>query len=135
MTDINEEIDRLRKKMIEAIRVGFLDEEQCGTYEMTLLQIMTEADRQRRNCLNRAEQLKMQVATAEGQGAAFGMISSIINNVVASMVRKTSQMEEEAKMLAEQEAEAQKEDEEEAKGTTKKVAKKRVAKKKVSRKA
>ena len=64
---INEEIVALRTKMVEAVRVGFFDEETKGTYEMTRLQVMNEADRQRRNCANRAEQLKMQAATAEGQ--------------------------------------------------------------------
>lgn len=132
MTDINEEIDRLRKKMVEAMRVGFMDEEQCGTYETTLLQIMAEADRQRRNCINRAEQLKMQAATAEGQGAAFSMISSIVNNVVASMVRKTVQMESEEKELAAQEAEAKQDEEKPA--AKKKVAKRKVSRKKVSKK-
>jgi hypothetical protein len=134
MTDINEEIDRLRKKMHEAIRIGFMDEEQCGTYEMTLLQIMSEADRQRRNCINRADQLKMQAATAEGQGAAFGMISSIINNVVASLIHKTTQMAEEEKQLAEQEAKAN-EEEEKPTVAKKKIAKRKVSRKKVSEKA
>lgn len=128
MVDINEEIARLRAKMIEAIKVGFLDEEQCGTFEVMLLQIMGEADRQRRNCTNRADQLKMQAATAEGQGAAFGMISSIINNVVASMIRKTTETAEEEKELAAQRAKEQEEEEEDE-------AKKKVTKKKVARKA
>jgi len=108
MSDINEEILRLRKKMIQAVEAGFLDEENKGTYEMSMLQIMNEADRQRRNCLNRSEQLKMQAATAEGQAAAFSMLSSIVNNVVSSMVNKTIKMAEEEKELAEREAEVQK---------------------------
>lgn len=108
MTDINEEIARLRSKMIEAIRVGFLDKESCATFEVALMQIMGESDRQRRNCVNRADQLKMQAATAEGQGAAFGMISSIINNVVAAMIRKTEQASEEERAQSEAEAEAEK---------------------------
>ncbi len=124
---INEDIVALRKKMVEAVRIGFLDEETKGTYEMTLLQIMNESDRQRRNCANRAEQLKMQAATAEGQAAAFGMISSIINNVVGSMVGKTAQMLQEEKELAEREAAAKAEAEAEVEAA--KTAKKKTTRK------
>jgi hypothetical protein len=118
---INEEILRLRLKMSEAVDVGFMNEESKGTYEMVLLQIMNESDRQRLNCTNRAEQLKMQAATAEGQAAAFSMISSIVNNVFGSMVGKTAKMLEEEKMLS---ADKEKGQEDENGQAVKKVAKK-----------
>ncbi len=109
---INEDVIALRQKMAEAVRSGFIDEGNKGTYEMTLLQIMNEAERQRQNCAKRAETLKMQAATAEGQSAAFGMISSIVNSIVNSMVKKTIKNTEEEEELKKQEEEANKEKEE-----------------------
>jgi hypothetical protein len=103
---INEDIVALRNKMVEAVSVGFIEEKNKATYEFTLLQIMKESDKHRLNCIKRADTLKMQAATAEGQAAAFSMISSIVNSIVGSMINRSVRDIQEEKDMAEQEAEA-----------------------------
>jgi altronate dehydratase len=96
----NEDVDRLRHRLSDLLAMGLLDDASKGTYELTLLQVMNESERQRQTCIKRADSLKMQAATAEGQAAAFSMISSIVNNVVNSLVRKSEKATEEEEMLA-----------------------------------
>lgn len=122
----NEDVDRLRKKLADVVSMGLVNEESKGTYELTLLQVMNESERQRQTCIKRADSLKMQAATAEGQAAAFSMISSIINNVVNSLVRSSEKAAEEEEAMAADKAEHAAEVKEVKKPTTRR--KKRASK-------
>lgn len=97
-----EDIVKLRKRMLDAVGAGVVDNDIKEFYEATLLQIMNEAERQRQACLSRADDLRRQAAVADGQGSAFTQVSSIVYNVLNGYIMVVEkQRREEAEHAAE----------------------------------
>ena len=96
-----EDILKLRKRINDALEKNVISGEVKDFYEATLLEIMNDAERQRQNCLNQADTLKRQAAIAEGQAAAFSMISSIVYNVINGYVVQAEKREKEDKIIGE----------------------------------
>lgn len=82
----SDDLVKLRKRVLDAVSVGIVDNNLKDFYEATLLQIMNEAERQRQICVNRAEDLRKQAAIADGQASAYSQISSIVYNVLNSYI-------------------------------------------------
>jgi hypothetical protein len=83
--------------MEDAIKEGFVSEENSDNFSGTLIQIMNEAEQQRQKCLNQMDALRKQLATTEGQAVAFGMMHSVIFSVLnnyVSLAEKTRKEEE-----------------------------------------
>jgi len=123
---INEDIIGLRERMADAIDKHFFDESTGGFVQVSLIQIMKEAERKRQACAKQAEHFRSQAVNAEGQAAAYGTISSIVNAVFNSMLtaeeRRLADEEENEKRIAEEAAE--KEAAQKASKTNKKTTKK-----------
>jgi len=81
-----EDILRLRARVGDAISSGALDGSQ-KTLEAVLIQIMNDAERNRQNTVNQAENLRKQAATLDGQAAAFSSVVSIVYNVVNGFIK------------------------------------------------
>lgn len=113
----NEELSRIRQKVIDAVSEGVVSDENRDFYEATLIQIMNDAERNRQTCLNSVDTLKRQIATLEGQAQAFSSFSSIIFNVLngfivqeqknkADIARREQELEEIKKAQEEQNVKA-----------------------------
>lgn len=111
-----EDLMKLRKRVIDAVNHGIIDPKLREFYEATLIQIMNEAERQRQHCVAQAEQLRKQAATLDGQASAFSAQSSIVYNVLNSFILQAERAaEEEAeRKAAKEQAEAELTDEEKA---------------------
>jgi hypothetical protein len=125
---INEDIVSLRERMTDAVERRFFDKETGGFVQVSLIQIMKEAERKRQSCAKQAEHFRSQAVNAEGQAAAYGTISSIVNAVFQSMLsaeeRRSAEEEENEKRLKEEKEERAAAATEATSKTTKKTAKK-----------
>lgn len=82
----SEDLIKLRKRVLDAVNQGVLDDKVKDFYEATLIQIMNESERQRQNCVSQAEQLRRQASTLDGQASGYGAQSSIIYNVLNAYI-------------------------------------------------
>ena len=105
-----DDILRLRKRVLDLIGLGYMTPESAGTYEQTLLQFCQEMERRKQDCFQKAASLRLQASAAEAQGHAHSATASILYSVVngfyeAGMKRLQMEAEQEAQRKA-QEAEA-----------------------------
>jgi hypothetical protein len=77
-----EDLIRLRTRLLDLQKTGLLNPDNFGTYQQTILQIWQESERRRASCLQQAATLRQQAAAAEAQSHAFSVIGSIIYSVV-----------------------------------------------------
>lgn len=84
--NIQADLLRLRKRLMDLQTIGVLEESQHGLYQQTILQLWQEADRQRQTCMDQAETLRRQAAAAEAQAHAFSTMSSMMYAVVNGYV-------------------------------------------------
>jgi hypothetical protein len=134
---VNEDIIELRQKMAEAIDMDLFENETGGFVQVSLISIMKEAEKKRQACAKQAEHFHRQAVNAEGQAAAYGTISSIVNAVFRAQVNieERNRLEEAAADAEEvEEVAAAKAEEEEKKTTRKTSTRKTSAKKKTTRK-
>lgn len=129
---INEDIIELRQKMADAINMDLFEDETGSFVQVSLISIMKEAEKKRQACAKQAEHFHRQAVNAEGQAAAYGTISSIVNAVFRAQVNveERNRMEEAAADAEEAEAAALAKAEEEAARAVKKAS----TKKKTTRK-
>jgi hypothetical protein len=100
-----EQLLKIRKRTADALKIGMLDESHHGIYQATLIQLLNECEKGRQSQQSAVENLKRQIAVAEGQMHAYSMMGSIVFNVLDSLVRGT---EKTAKEIAERQAEHEK---------------------------
>lgn len=81
-----EKIIRLRKRVLDAVKVGVLDQESKPFYEATLIQILNEAERNRQKCMSIMDDHKKKIIQAEAQANAYSQISSVLYNVLNGFV-------------------------------------------------
>lgn len=93
----SDDLIKLRKRMLDALNVGFVDAGSKDLLEATLIQIMNEAERQRQICVSKADDLRRQAAIADGQASGFSQTSGIIYNVLNSYVSLTEKQIEQEK--------------------------------------
>ena len=99
---LQQDLIRLRQKMVDLQKLDYMTPESFGTYQQTILQIWQEADRRRQTCITQAETLRRQAAAAEAQAGAFSVMSSIMYNVVNGFVEAgEKRIREEAERAAE----------------------------------
>jgi predicted sugar kinase len=103
-----EDLLKLRKRVLDAVGAGIIDNNLKEFYEATLLQILNESERQRQVCVTQAENLMKQAAVANGQAAAFSSIGSIIFGVLNGYIvaQERAIREEEARAAEQAEKEA-----------------------------
>jgi len=95
---------RLRQRLLEFQKIGYMTPESFGTYEQTLLQIWQEAEQRRQTCLSQANTLRMQAAAAEAQAHAFSAMSSVMFAVINGFIEiEEKRIREEAEREAERE--------------------------------
>jgi erythromycin esterase-like protein len=82
----SEDILKLRKRVLDAVGAGIIDNNLKEFYEATLLQILNETERQRQTCATQAENLRKQAEKADGQAAAFASMGAIIYSVLHSYI-------------------------------------------------
>lgn len=100
-----EELLKLRKRLLDFQRLGVMDPEAFMTYQQTILQLWQEAERRRQACMAQVEGLKRQAAAAESQAHAFSSMSSIFYAVVNGYVEiEEKRFREEAERQAERKA-------------------------------
>ena len=81
-----EDLFKLRQKFQDAITKGVISEDNKDIFEATLIQIMNDAEKNKQNCINQAENLRKQASVFDGQASAFASVSSIIYNVIHGFV-------------------------------------------------
>jgi hypothetical protein len=103
-----EDLLKLRKRVLDAVSAGIIDNNVKEFYEATLLQILNESERQRQTCANRAEELRKQAAVADGQATAFSGIGSILFSVLNGYIvsHERSMIEEKARAAEQAEKDA-----------------------------
>jgi len=94
---------RLRKRLMDLQAVGVLEDSQHGLYQQTILQLWQEAERRRQTCMSQAETLRMQASAAEAQAHAFSAMSSMMYAVVNGYIEL-----EEKRVREEKERQAEK---------------------------
>jgi hypothetical protein len=97
-----EEIQKLRKRVSDAVEKGVVNNNGKDFLEATLIQIMNDAEKNRQNCVQQAENLRRQASIMDGQAGAFASVSSIVYSVINGFV-VLAEKEEEERKLAEQE--------------------------------
>lgn len=97
-----EDLIKLRKRLLDAISVGLIDPSQKDFFEASLIQMMNDSEKNKQNCLATAENLKKQAAIAEGQAQAFASMSSIIYNVIHSLILQSEKNKEDEIRRAEE---------------------------------
>jgi hypothetical protein len=97
-----EDILKLRQRVQDAIRKGVVAQDGKEIFEATLVQVMSDAERNRQNCITQAENLRRQASVFDGQAGAFASVSSIIYNVLNGFVTAAEKEETEAKRLEEE---------------------------------
>lgn len=73
---------RLRKRLLDLQTMGILEESQHGLYQQTILQLWQQTEGRRQTCMSQAETLRMQAAAAEAQAHAFAAMSSMMYAIV-----------------------------------------------------
>lgn len=101
---INDDIISLREKMAQAIQNKIFDADSGGLFQTSLIEIMKKSEIKRQQCMKQAEHFERQKVNAEGQAAAYGTISSVVNQIVQSMISL-----EERRILEEQELDKERE--------------------------
>lgn len=81
-----ETLINLRKRVMDAVKFGVLDEKSKDFFEASLIQIMNEAERNRLKCDSLCEQYKRQAAQAEAQSSAYSQLGSIVYAVLNGFV-------------------------------------------------
>lgn len=97
MANHAENIIKLRATLREIVAVDLIDNKNKDFYEATLIQILNESERQRQKCLAHSNNLRNQASVADGQAAAYGMISSIVNSVIDAFLSRAKRDVEELK--------------------------------------
>lgn len=98
---------KLRKRMLDALDLGVIDNNSKDLYEATLIQVMNEAEKQRQVCVARAEDLRKQAAIADGQSHAFTQVSSIVYSVLNGYIGAAERQKQEEQARAAEMAEKQ----------------------------
>ena len=98
----NEDLARLKEKVDQLFAVGYQTDTK-GMLQQTFIQILNEAEKNRQNCMNAADNFKRQASVMEGQANAFSSFASIISSVLSGYVMVAQKArEEEARHAAEQ---------------------------------
>lgn len=97
-----EDLLKLRKRVLDAVKSGLIDDKQKDFYEATLIQIMNEAERQRQHCTQQAENLRKQASVLDGQASGYSSQSSIVYNVLNSYILAAERAAQEEKIHKEE---------------------------------
>jgi hypothetical protein len=100
-----EDVLKLRKRILDAVNAGIIDNNLKEFYEATLLQILNESERQRQTCANQAEALRKQAAIADGQAAAYASNANIIFSVINAYIMTQERIIKEEEARAAEKAE------------------------------
>jgi len=127
-----EDIVKLRKRVADAVSKGVVNSDGKDFFEATLIQIMNDAEKNRQNCVQQAENLRRQAAIMDGQAGAFASVSSIVYNVLNGFVVVAEKDEEERRLAEEEKRQAEEEEKQaepaaqvEADAKPKKISKKK----------
>jgi hypothetical protein len=102
-----DDLIRLRKRVVDALSLGVVDDNSKDLYEATLIQVMNEAEKQRQVCVARAEDMRRQAAVADGQSHAFSQMSSIVYSVINGFVGAAERQKREEQEFAAEAVEKQ----------------------------
>jgi len=110
-TPYNQKIGDLRRRMMDAVALNVIDPKNKDIYEGTLLQIMNEAERQRKKCQELKISYERQMAQADAQSHAYSQVISIVYAVLNGFVSAAERALQEEKARAVEEAAAEVPDE------------------------
>jgi hypothetical protein len=85
----------LREKFREAACKGILTGDQKTIFELTMVQILNEAESQRQKCLKIQADHEREAANAAVQANSFAVIQDVILNVFTNVISKVQDSEEE----------------------------------------
>ena len=97
-----EQLIKIRQRTVDALKIGMVDESHYGLYQTTLIQLLNECERGRQSQQSAVENLKRQIAVAEGQMHAYSMMGGMIYSVLDGLVKLA---EKAAKEITERKAE------------------------------
>jgi hypothetical protein len=103
----NEDIIKLRKRVLDAVSTGVIESNLKDFYEATLLQIMNESEKHRQNCAAQAEALRKQASVLDGQASGYSSMSSIIYGVLNGYIMAAEKAQREEDERAAEKAEKQ----------------------------
>ena len=78
----------LRKRLVDAVKVGFLDPKESEVLQLVLIEIMNDAERKKQQCDASIKAYHAKIASAEGQKHGYSAISSIVFNIINQHVTK-----------------------------------------------
>jgi hypothetical protein len=108
----NEILANLRRKMLDAVKLGMVNQDSSGMLETVLIQIVNEAERSKQRCDQLNQDYKRQAAQAEAQANAYSQIQSVVFAVLNGFVNaaqtalEAEQQKQEDANLSEDEASA-----------------------------
>jgi hypothetical protein len=109
----NDILANLRKRMVEAVQIGMVNQDAGGVLETVLIQIVNEAERNKQRCDQLSYDYKRQAAQAEAQANAYTQIQSIVYavlngfvNAAAAAVEQEKQREQTKEELSAEEIDA-----------------------------
>ena len=83
----------LRSKFRDATTRGTLSGDQRAIFELTMIQILNEAEEQRQKCLKLQADHERDAARAGAQANSFNMIQNIVSTVFGNVIDKVQEAE------------------------------------------
>lgn len=105
-----ENIVRLRQRIREAVTLGVISKDNYEPFELMLLQIMNETERQRIQCHKIVQEYEQKIKGAQSQASAYEAMTSIVYGILNSLIRNAEKDKDEIQELEEQEEQAENED-------------------------
>lgn len=91
---------RIRARLTDAIKAGFVREDSIGPVQGVLLSILNDAEQARQKAHAAVARLREQAAAEEARAGAFSEVSSMAYAVLDAYVRKAEQAGQAALALA-----------------------------------
>jgi len=84
----------LRGKFRDAARAGVLSGDQKAVFELTLVQIINEAEKERQKCLRLKSDFEIKAAQAEAQASSFNAMQNIIHSTFGNVIDKVKSIDD-----------------------------------------
>lgn len=78
----NEDLIKLRAKLVEAVRLGVVEGEGADIYQATLINVLAESEKRRQECVKEMERLRGLLTNMEGQERAFGQVGYLLFQII-----------------------------------------------------
>ena len=84
----------LRVKFRDAANAGVLSGDQKAVFELTLVQILNEAEKERQNCLRLKNDYEIKAAQVQAQASSFSAMQNIVYSTFGNIIDKVKSIDD-----------------------------------------